>query len=114
MHVADVGKLIDGLRWDRRRHPYSGRREYSQRAQAVAAAVADMIEAGDAESAAPLARRAVERVTAALMYMDDSAGIVGDDLRTLMALYARASLVRRAARTLATSRGAQRPETPPG
>jgi hypothetical protein len=90
MHVADVGKLIDGLRWDRRRHPYSGRREYSQRAQAVAAAVADMIEAGDAESAAPLARRAVERVTAALMYMDDSAGIVGDDLRTLMALYARA------------------------
>jgi hypothetical protein len=90
MHVADVGKLIDGLRWDRRRHPYSGRREYSQRAQAVAAAVADMIEAGDAESAAPLARRAVERVTAALMYMVDSAGIVGDDLRTLMALYARA------------------------
>jgi hypothetical protein len=90
MQVADVRKLIDGLRWDRRRHPYSGRREYSQRAQAVAAAVADMIEAGDAESAAPLARRAVERVTAALMYMDDSAGIVGDDLRTLMALYARA------------------------
>jgi hypothetical protein len=90
MQVADIRKLIDGLRWDRRRHPYSGRREYSQRAQAVAAAVADMIEAGDAESAAPLARRAVERVTAALMYMDDSAGIVGDDLRTLMALYARA------------------------
>jgi len=90
MQVADVRKLIDGLRWDRRRHPYGGRREYSQRAQAVAAAVADMIEAGDAESAAPLARRAVERVTAALMYMDDSAGIVGDDLRTLMALYARA------------------------
>ena len=59
-----------------------------QRAQAVAAAVADMIEAGDAASAGPLARRAVERVTAALMYMDDSAGIVGDDLRTLMALYA--------------------------
>jgi hypothetical protein len=90
MQVADVRRLIDGLRWDRRRHPYSGRREYSQRAQAVAAAVADMIEAGDAVSAGPLARRAVERVTAALMYMDDSAGIVGGDLRTLMALYARA------------------------
>ena len=90
MQVADVRKLIDGLRWDRRRHPYRGRREYSQRAQAVAAAVADMIEAGDAASAGPLARRAVERVTAALMYMDDSAGIVGDDLRTLMAVYARA------------------------
>ncbi len=90
MQVADVRKLIDGLRWDRRRHPYSGRREYSQRAQAVAAAVADMIEVDDAASAGPLARRAVERVIAALMYMDDSAGIVGDDLRTLMALYARA------------------------
>jgi hypothetical protein len=49
-----------------------------------------MIEAGDAASAGPLARRAVERVTAALMYMDDSAGIVGDDLRALMVLYARA------------------------
>jgi hypothetical protein len=34
----------------------------------------------------------VERVTAALMYMDDSAGIVGDGLRTLMALYARAGV----------------------
>ena len=90
VQVADVRELIDGLRWDRRRHPYRGRREYSQRAQAVAAGVADMIEAGDAASAGPLARRAVERVTAALMYMDDSAGIVGDGLRTLMALYGRA------------------------
>jgi hypothetical protein len=90
MQVADVRELIDGLRWDRRRHPYRGRREYSQRARAVAAAVADMIEAGDAASAGPLARRAVERVTAALMYLDDSAGIVGDDLRALMDLYARA------------------------
>ena len=71
MQVADVRTLIDGLRWDRRRHPYSGRREYSQRARAVAAAVADLIEAGDAAGAGPLARRAVERVTAALLYMDD-------------------------------------------
>jgi len=90
MQVADVRELIDGLRWDRRRHPYRGRREYSQRARMVAAAIADMIEAGDAAGAGPLARRAVERVTAALMYMDDSAGIVGDDLRALMVLYARA------------------------
>jgi hypothetical protein len=37
MQVADVRKLIDGLRWDRRGHPYRGRREYSQCAQAVAA-----------------------------------------------------------------------------
>src|SRR5260370_19580519 len=61
MEVADVRTLIDGLRWDRRHHPYSGRREYSQRARAVAAAVADLIEAGDAANAGPLARRALER-----------------------------------------------------
>jgi hypothetical protein len=88
--VAEVRQLIDRLRRDRRLHPYHGRREYSQRARAVAAAIEGMIEAGDAASAGPLARRAVERVTAALLYMDDSAGIVGDDLRALMDLYARA------------------------
>ncbi len=38
----------------------------------------------------PLARHAVERVTAAMLHMDDSSGIIGDDLRTLTALYARA------------------------
>ena len=88
--VTEVRRLIDGLRRDRRQHPYSGRREYSERARAVAAAISGMIEAGGAAEAVPLARRAVERVTAAMMYMDDSSGILGGDLRTLMALYARA------------------------
>ena len=88
--VTDVRRLIDGLRRDRRQHPYSGRREYSDRARAVVAAIAEMIEAGGAAEAVLLARRAVERVTAAMMYMDDSSGIVGGDLRTLMSLYARA------------------------
>lgn len=88
--VTEVRRLIDGLRRDRRQHPYSGRREYSERARAVAAAISEMIEAGGAAEAVPLARRAVERVTAALMYMDDSSGIVGGDLRTLTALHARA------------------------
>jgi hypothetical protein len=88
--VTEVRRLIDGLRRDRRQHPYSGRGEYSERARAVAAAIAEMIEAGVAAEAVPLARRAVERVTAALMSMDDSSGILGGDLRTLMALYARA------------------------
>jgi hypothetical protein len=59
----------------------------------VTVAVEDMLETGGAADAVPLARRAVERVTAALMYMDDSAGIVGDDLRILMALHARACRV---------------------
>ena len=38
----------------------------------------------------PLERRAVERVTAAMLHMDDSPGIIGGDLRMLTALYARA------------------------
>jgi hypothetical protein len=35
-------------------------------------------------------RRAVDRMTSALQYLDDSSGIVGDDLQGLMGLYARA------------------------
>jgi hypothetical protein len=49
-----------------------------------------MIESGGAADAVPLARRAVERVTAAMLHMDDSSGIIGGDLRMLTALYARA------------------------
>ena len=52
--------------------------------------IADMIESGGAADAVPLARRVVERVTAAMLHMDDSSGIIGDDLRMLTALYARA------------------------
>jgi phytoene/squalene synthetase len=88
--VAEVKRLIDGLRRDRRQHPYRGRGEYSGRAREVAGAIADMIESGGAADAVPLARRAVERVTAAMLHMDDSSGIIGGDLRMLTALYARA------------------------
>ncbi|HEU5024096.1 MAG TPA: hypothetical protein VFV01_04160 [Spirillospora sp.] len=88
--VIEVRRLIDGLRWDRRRHPYRGRREYAARADEVVAEIEDLIRRGQAAQAVPLARRAVERVTAALMYLDDSPGIVGDRLRALMALYAAA------------------------
>ena len=35
-------------------------------------------------------RRAVERMTTALMYLDDSSGILGDDLREMLSLYGRA------------------------
>jgi hypothetical protein len=62
-------------------YPYRGRGEYSDRAREVAGAIADMIESGGAADAVPLARRAVERVTAAMLQMDDSSGIIGDDLR---------------------------------
>ena len=88
--VTEVRRLIDGLRRDRRQHPYRGRGEYSDRAREVAGAIADMIESDGAADAVPLARRAVERVTAAMLQMDDSSGIIGGDLRVLTDLYARA------------------------
>ena len=100
--VAEVALLIGGLRRDRRQHPYRGRGEYSERAREVAGAIADMIASGGAADAVPLARRAVERVTAAMLHMDDSSGIIGDDLRMLTTLYARAC--RAAHRTRSSSR----------
>ncbi|NVI89220.1 hypothetical protein [Actinomadura sp. BRA 177] len=88
--VIEVRRLIDGLRWDRRRDPYRGRREYAARAGEVAAEIDHLIKREAAAQAVPLARRAVERVTSTLMYLDDSPGIVGDQLRELMFLYAEA------------------------
>ncbi|MER7003045.1 hypothetical protein ABT297_08360 [Dactylosporangium sp. NPDC000555] len=37
-------------------------------------------------------RKAVDRMTTALMYMDDSSGVVGDDLQQIMELYAQACI----------------------
>lgn len=82
--------LVDQLRWDRRRHPYRGRREYSQTARELADACERLIGSGRSASAVPVLRRAVDRMTSALQYLDDSSGIVGDDLQRLMGLYARA------------------------
>src|SRR4051794_34912727 len=86
----DLGTLVDLLRRDRRQHPYRGRHEYSQAARAVADICERLIGAGDAAEALPMLRKAVDRMTRALMYMDDSSGIVGDDLHHIMSLYARA------------------------
>jgi uncharacterized Zn finger protein len=86
----DVAVLVDRLRWDRRRDPYRGRREYSQNVRALAEACERLIASGRAGQAVPVLRRAVDRITSALMYMDDSSGIVGDDLHDIMGLYARA------------------------
>ncbi|MGC5021451.1 hypothetical protein [Micromonospora sp. DT47] len=82
--------LVDRLRWDRRRDPYRGRREYSQTARQVAEECDRLVAEGRADLAVPVLRKAVDRVTRALMYLDDSSGIVGDDLQELMDLYARA------------------------
>lgn len=87
-----VRRLIDGLRRDRRTHPYHGRREYSQRVREVAAVCEGLIDTEPAAVPA-LARRAVDLVTTALMYLDDSSGIIGDDLHALMAVHVRACVV---------------------
>lgn len=83
--VERVRRLIDGLRRDRRTHPHHGRQEYYQLASDVVAACEALIES-EPTSVPALARRAVDRVTRALMYMDGSSGIV----HTLMAVHARA------------------------
>jgi hypothetical protein len=90
--VQRVRRLIDGLRRDRRMHPYHGRREYSQLAREVVAACEALIDSEPA-SVPALAQRAVHLVTTALMYVDDSSGIVGGDLHALMAVHARACAV---------------------
>jgi uncharacterized protein DUF6880 len=87
--VERVRRLIDGLRRDRWMRPYRGRREYSELAREVVAACEALIDSEPA-SVPALAQRAVDLVTTALMYMDDSSGIVGDDLNALMAVHARA------------------------
>jgi phytoene/squalene synthetase len=63
--VAEVRRLIDGLRRDRRQHPYRGRGEYSDRAREVAGAIADMIESDGAADAVPLALSFHRRLGAA-------------------------------------------------
>jgi len=91
--VTEARRLINGLRRNPRTHPYHGRREYSDRAREVAAALASMLEAGRAADVVPLARRAVERATDGLLHIDDSSGIIGGDLRELTGLYAKACVI---------------------
>jgi hypothetical protein len=89
VEVERVRRLIDGLRRDRRAHPRQRQGEYSQLAREVVAACDALIDSEPAAVPA-LARRAVDLVTTALMYVDDSSGVLGEDLRALMAVHARA------------------------
>ena len=83
--------LVDRLQWDRRRNPYAGRRNYSQAAgRRLADRCARLIEAGQAGVAVPVLRKAVNRITTALMYIDDSSGRIGGDLHEIMNLYVQA------------------------
>lgn len=90
MSDHDLAVLVDRLRWDRRRDPYRSRREYSQTVRNLAEACERLIASDRAGQAVPVLRKAVDRITSALMYMDDSSGIIGDDLHSIMGLYARA------------------------
>ncbi len=75
------------------RTPYSGRREYSQAARGVAAIAEQILTDPDAQAAralVPQLRKAVDRVMRALQYLDDSSGVIGQDLRDLMEAYTRA------------------------
>jgi hypothetical protein len=89
--MGELTVLVDRLRRDRRRDPRARRREYSQAARELAVRCERLLATG----VVPVLRRAVDRITKALMYMDDSSGIVGDDLREMMALYAPACAVAR-------------------
>ncbi len=88
--MGEPAVLVDRLRRDRRRDPCAGRREYSQAARELAGCCEQLLTAGRAGEAVPVLRKAVDRMTAALTYMDDSSGVVGADLREMTALYARA------------------------
>ncbi|EFC83286.1 lipopolysaccharide assembly protein LapB [Parafrankia sp. EUN1f] len=86
----DLTTLVNALRRDRRRDPRAGRREYSEAALELADCCERLLADGGARAVVPVLRKAVDRMTRALMYMDDSSGIVGTDLRHMMSLYARA------------------------
>ncbi|MEU6974047.1 DUF6880 family protein [Kitasatospora aureofaciens] len=86
----ELAALVDRLRWDKRRHPYHGRGEYQAAAHQVLETATALVDTGLAGTVVRTLRTAVDRVTRALMYLDDSSGIVGDALQGLTDLYARA------------------------
>jgi hypothetical protein len=86
---ADLTALADRLRRDRRRDPYAGRADYVCTARELNRHCAELLAGGEA-MVEPAVRKAVERITTTLMYMDDSSGILGTELRHTMHLYAQA------------------------
>jgi uncharacterized Zn finger protein len=64
--------------------------DYARRARDVVDTVAELVETGHPAEARPLARAAVEGITAAMSTMDDSTGAVAGVCRRALVLYARA------------------------
>ncbi|MET8128674.1 DUF6880 family protein [Streptomyces sp. NPDC005065] len=87
---AALSDLVDALRRDKRRGPYAGHDAYVHTAWAVQEQATRLIESRSAVSAVPELRKAVDRITKALMHLDDSSGMAGDALRALVDCYARA------------------------
>lgn len=81
--------LADRLRWDRRRNPTAGRRQYHRDAADLTDRCTRLLADGQAPVVVPVLRKAVDRVTTALMYLHDS-GAIGNQLHQLMTMYARA------------------------
>lgn len=90
MSGDELTVLVDQLRRDRRRDPYRGRREYARAARDLAEACEQLLGSGEASQVVAVLRKAVDRITSALLSMDDSSGIVGDQLDRTMSLYAQA------------------------
>ncbi|MGW5360720.1 hypothetical protein [Actinopolymorpha pittospori] len=90
MSSDELTVLVDRLRRDRRRDPYRGRQEYARTARDLAQACEQLLASGEAKQTVPVLRKAVDRITNAMLSMDDSSGIVGDQLDRMMSLYARA------------------------
>jgi tetratricopeptide (TPR) repeat protein len=91
--TSELTAEVDRLRRDRRSHPNRGQREYAATARSVRESGEALIDAGQAGIAGPVLRKAVDRVTRALEHLDDSSGIIGDQLRATMRTYARACTV---------------------
>jgi hypothetical protein len=66
-------------------------REYAKNAEPIVDALADLVHAGRAAAAVPLAERALTVLVAVLGHADDSAGLIGDLVRRLLDLHLDAS-----------------------
>lgn len=64
--------------------------DYARRARDMLTTVAELVESGHAAQTRPLARSAVEAITAAMATMDDSTGAVAGACRRAFSLYAQA------------------------
>jgi tetratricopeptide (TPR) repeat protein len=84
--LAEVRTLLD------HRHPESDQERFGEAAKvgAVLDTLQRLLDAGTQADVAPLARRAVDRITEALRHVDDSSGAVGAELHRAVGLYARA------------------------